>query len=98
MRASILPKTLLEMNLQELRQKLTAFSQEEIAEMLEVTQGYGSKLERQDDILLSKLHSYVEALGGELEIRARFGGREVRVRQFGDVEQLRAALSSKVRR
>jgi hypothetical protein len=34
-----------------------------------VTQGYVSKLERQNDMLLSNLYAYVEALGGEVEIR-----------------------------
>lgn len=62
-------RMLLEMTLQELRQGLTNFSQDDIAEMLHVTQGYVSKLERQNDMLLSNLYAYVEALGGE----ARFG-------------------------
>jgi hypothetical protein len=59
--------------------------------MLEVTQGYISKLERQDDMLLSRLYAYVEALGGEVEIRAKFPEHEVRIKQFRDVEKLKAA-------
>ena len=86
-------RTLLEMTLQELRQNVTSFSQEEIAEILRVTQGYVSKLERQDDMLLSRLYAYVEALGGELEIRAKFPNREVQINQYREVDKLRAALA-----
>lgn len=91
-------RTLLEMTLQELRQNLTNLSQEDIAEMLRVTQGYISKLERQDDMLLSKLYSYVEALGGNVEIRARFPDQEVEIKQFRDVEKLKAALAPKAKK
>lgn len=91
-------RTLLEMTLQELRQNLTNLSQEDIAEMLRVTQGYISKLERQDDMLLSKLYSYVEALGGNVEIRARFPNQEVEIKQFRDVEKLKAALAPKAKK
>ena len=86
-------RTLLEMTLQELRQNVTSLSQEDIAEILRVTQGYISKLERQDDMLLSRLYAYVEALGGELEIRAKFPNREIQINQYREVDKLRAALA-----
>lgn len=91
-------RVLLEMTLQELRQNLTGFSQEDIAEMLEVTQGYVSKLERQDDMLLSRLYAYVEALGGDVEIRVKLPGKEVRLTQFSDVEELEATLARKTKK
>jgi transcriptional regulator with XRE-family HTH domain len=90
-------RMLLEMTLQELRQGITAFSQEDIADMLQVTQGYISKLERQDDMLLSKLYAYVEALGGEVEIRAKFPNQEVRIKQFREIEKLKAALAPRAK-
>ncbi len=90
-------RMLLEMTLQELRQNVANLNQEEIAEILQVTQGYVSKLERQDDMLLSRLYTYVEALGGKVEIRAKFPNREVRVNQFGEVNKLRAALAPKAK-
>ena len=65
-------KTLLEMNLQELRRHVTGLTQAELAELMEVTQGAISQLEGRRDVLLSKLASYVQALGGELELIARF--------------------------
>jgi transcriptional regulator with XRE-family HTH domain len=91
-------RMLLEMTLQELRQDISKFSQEDIAEMLHVTQGYVSKLERQNDMLLSNLYSYVEALGGEVEIRAKFPNQEVRITQFRELEKLKAALAPTAKR
>jgi len=90
-------RQLLEMTLQELRQSVGRISQEDIAEMLRVTQGYVSKLERQDDMLLSRLYAFVEALGGEVEIRAKFPNREVQICQFRDVAKLREALAPRTK-
>jgi transcriptional regulator with XRE-family HTH domain len=91
-------RMLLEMTLQELRQGITELSQEDVAEMLKVTQGYVSKLERQDDMLLSNLYAYVEALGGEVEIRAKFPDEEVQITQFREIEKLKAALAPTAKR
>lgn len=63
-----------------------------------MTQGYVSKLERQDDMLLSNLYAYVEALGGEVEIRAKFPDHEVQIRQFREIEKLKAALAPTAKR
>ena len=57
-------------------------TQKELAEILEVRQSAVSKLEHQDDVLIQTLARYVRALGGELEIRAKFPDREVTLRQF----------------
>jgi transcriptional regulator with XRE-family HTH domain len=89
-------RVLLEMSLQELRQRVGELSQADLAEALQVTQGYISKLERQDDMLVSKLYAYVEALGGEVEIRARFPNKtEVQISQFREIEKLKAVLAPK---
>jgi len=74
--------TLLEMSLQEIRQRVTGITQTELAELMEVTQGAISQLERRHDVLLSKLASYVHALGGELQLIARFPDGDVRITQF----------------
>lgn len=64
-----------------------------------MTQGYVSKLERQDDMLVSKLYAYVEALGGEVEIRARFPNeQEVQINQFEEIEKLKAVLAPKTKK
>jgi transcriptional regulator with XRE-family HTH domain len=85
-------RMLVEMNLQELRQNVANLSQDDLAEILRVTQGYVSKLERQDDMLLSRLYAFVEALGGHVEVLAHFPDREIRIAQFGEISKLREAL------
>jgi hypothetical protein len=66
--------------------------------MSRVTQGYVSKLERQSDMFLSNLYAYVEAPGGEVEIRAKFPDQEVQITQFREIEKLKAALAPTAKR
>ena len=82
-------------SLHELRRTVTSVNQADVAERLAVTQGYVSKLERQDDMLLSKLYAYVEALGGKLEIRATFPGQ---VLQLERLRRSRRVASRKKRK
>lgn len=90
---------LLELNLQELRQHCTELTQEDVAELLDVTQPYVSKFERRGDMLLSTLYSYIRALGGELEIRARVPGHdEVRITQFEHLARLVELTAQKPKR
>lgn len=59
-------------------------SQEVLAERLGARQASVSKLERRSDLHLSTLRAYVEALGGTLEITARFPDGDVRLGSFGE--------------
>jgi transcriptional regulator with XRE-family HTH domain len=68
-------------NLKELRQ----MTQVRLAEVLGVNQGAISKLERRSDMYLSTLRSYIEAMGGQLEIRAVFPDGEIMIEQFGEI-------------
>ena len=61
-------------------------SQEQLANVLHVKQASISKLERRTDMYLSTLRSYIEAMGGELEIVARFPDGAVRIRQLEEIE------------
>jgi DNA-binding transcriptional regulator YiaG len=89
-------RLLLEMDLQELRQHCTELTQEDVAALLEVTQAYISKFERGEDALVSSLYAHIKALGGELELRARFPGRdEVRVTQYEDLGRIHEAMATK---
>jgi len=72
-----------EMTLEELR-KARDFSQEEIAETLEVGQPAVAKLEKRGDMHVSNLRRYIEALGGTLEITARFPDATVVIDNIGD--------------
>jgi transcriptional regulator with XRE-family HTH domain len=67
------------MDLDELR-KARRVTQVELADRLNIQQGNVSRLERRDDMHVSTLREVVEALGGELEITARFpDGQDVRI-------------------
>ena len=44
-----------------------------------------SKIEARADMYVSTLRSYIQAMGGELEIIARFPDGDVRINQFQDV-------------
>ncbi len=71
--------TLEAMPLAELR-KAMGMTQVELAAKLEVAQGNVSKVEHAADMYLTTLRKYVEALGGELRLTARFGGgREIEI-------------------
>jgi hypothetical protein len=54
-------------------------TQTRLAELLEMDQGNVSKLEQRTDMYLSTLRSYVEAMGGNLEIRAVFPDGDVKI-------------------
>ena len=54
-----------------------------LAAELGISQGNTSRLEGRSDVYLSTLRSYVEALGGHLEIAAVFGDERVAVALAG---------------
>jgi DNA-binding XRE family transcriptional regulator len=74
-----------EMPLAELRQARER-SQEELARELKVGQPAVAKLEKRADMYVSNLRRYVEALGGSLEITARFPEGAVNITNFSDLE------------
>lgn len=72
-------------SLRELR-RISEMSQAKIAETLKISQPAVSKIEKQTDMYLSTLRSYVEAMGGELDVIVRLPGRgPVKVRSLEDV-------------
>ena len=72
----------LEYNLVSQLRKDRELTQKELADILEIRQSAVSKLEHQEDIMIQTLGRYVRALGGELEITAKFPDREVKLNQF----------------
>jgi transcriptional regulator with XRE-family HTH domain len=54
-------------------------TQTRLAELMEMDQGNVSRLEQRTDMYLSTLRSYVEAMGGTLEIRAVFPDGDVKI-------------------
>lgn len=67
-----------ELLLSEIRQ-LTGKSQQEVAMTLGMKQPSLSKLENQSDMQISTLRKIIQALGGELEVLARFPRGTVRI-------------------
>jgi len=57
-------------------------SQAALGEILHVEQPAIAKLEKRADMYVSTLRRFIEAMGGELEIVARFPDRAVRIRNF----------------
>ena len=70
-----------ELLLSEVR-RLAGKSQEEVAVTLGMKQPSLSKLEKQTDMQISTLRKIVKALGGELEVLARFPKGTVKIDQF----------------
>jgi transcriptional regulator with XRE-family HTH domain len=54
-------------------------TQVEVAEVMGVTQASLSKLERRSDVKVSTLKAYVESLGGQLVVSAKFRERAVTI-------------------
>lgn len=74
-----------ELPLAELRQA-RHFSQEQLAAELHVKQPAVAKIEKKVDMYISTLRRFINAMGGELEIRAHFPDGDVRINQFEELE------------
>jgi predicted XRE-type DNA-binding protein len=75
---------LAEMPLNELRQA-RGLSQKMLADLLQVQQPSIAKLEKRTDMYLSTLRSHIEAMGGQLEVVARFPDGAVKIRNFSEI-------------
>src|SRR6267154_5237787 len=71
-------KTLANMPLEELRTARN-FTQAHLAKLLGVEQSAVSRMERRTDVYVSTLASFIEAMGGRLEIRAIFPEGQVTI-------------------
>ena len=57
-------------------------TQVNLANVLEVNQGAVSRLEKRTDMYVSTLRSYIQAMGGRLQVKAIFPEGEVEIEQF----------------
>ena len=62
-------------------------SQKHLAEILRINQASVSKLERRTDMYISTLRSFIEAMGGQLEIKAIFPDGAIRISQFEELDE-----------
>ncbi len=72
-----------DMPLHELR-LARGLSQKTLAELLHVQQPAVAKMEKRTDMYLSTLRNHIRAMGGELDIIARFPDGEVRIQNFAE--------------
>ncbi len=78
-----------EMSLQELRKAMSK-TQATVARRLKVRQDSVSKIEMRSDLLLSTLRAYIKAVGGDLELIARFPDRPpIRVKDLSGLSPRR---------
>jgi len=77
-------KTLAEMPLQELR-NARGLSQKMLAEALHIQQPAVAKLEKRTDMYISTLRSHIRAMGGDLEVIAKFPDGSVRIANFSQI-------------
>ena len=81
------------MALDELR-AARALTQEHLSTILGVKQSAVSKLERRADMYVSTLLHFIEAMGGQLEIRAVFPDGDVRITQFQGLDEKKTECRS----
>ena len=62
-------------------------TQTHLAQLLNITQASVSKMEKRTDMYVSTLRSFVQAMGGELEIKAVFPEGSVRIEQFSTLPE-----------
>jgi len=61
-------------------------TQTHLAQLLKITQASVSKMEKRTDMYVSTLRSFIQAMGGELEIKAVFPEGSVRIDQFSNLQ------------
>jgi DNA-binding XRE family transcriptional regulator len=71
-----------EMALAEIR-KLMGMSQAELGKAMGIQQPAVARLEKRQDMHISTLRKAIEALGGQLEIKAVIGDREINLTELG---------------
>ena len=76
---------LAETPLNELRQA-RGLSPKMLAELLHVQQPSIAKMEKRTDMYISTLRSHIEAMGGQLEVIARFPDGSVKISNFAEIE------------
>lgn len=59
-------------------------SQEELAAILQINQASVAKMEKRTDMYVGTVRRFIQAMGGELEIIARFPDREIKIDQFAE--------------
>ncbi len=86
-RSEVMAQAMLaEMPLHELR-LARGLSQKMLADALNVQQPAIAKMEKRADMYISTLRSHIEAMGGQLEVVARFPDGSVKINNFSQLDE-----------
>ena len=72
------------MTLYQLREA-RSLTQVNLAKVLNINQGAVSKMEKRTDMYVSTLRNFIQAMGGQLQVKAIFPEGEVEIEQFEKV-------------
>jgi len=64
-----------------------SLTQVNLAKVLQINQGAVSKMEKRADIYVSTLRNFIQAMGGQLQVKAIFPEGEVEIDQFENVAE-----------
>jgi DNA-binding XRE family transcriptional regulator len=74
------------MTLHQLREA-RSLTQVNLAKVLQINQGAVSKMEKRADMYISTLRNFIQAMGGQLQVKAIFPEGEVQIDQFESVAE-----------
>ncbi len=74
------------MTLHQLREA-RSLTQVNLAKVLQINQGAVSKMEKRADMYVSTLRNFIQAMGGQLQVKAIFPEGEVQIDQFEAVAE-----------
>src|SRR3984957_3344926 len=69
------------------RRQARGLTQVNLAKVLDVNQGAVSRMEKRADMYVSTLRSYIQAMGGQLQVKAIFPEGEVEIDQFESLSE-----------
>ncbi len=74
------------MTLHQLREA-RSLTQVNLARVLQINQGAVSKMEKRADMYVSTLRNFIQAMGGQLQVKAIFPEGEIQIEQFENVAE-----------
>ena len=74
------------MTLHQLREA-RSLTQVNLAKVLQINQGAVSKMEKRADMYVSTLRNFIQAMGGQLQVKAIFPEGEVQIDRFENVAE-----------
>lgn len=80
------------MSLYQLREA-RSLTQVNLARVLNINQGAVSRMEKRADMYVSTLRNFIQAMGGQLQIKAIFPDAEIEIDQFESLPQLPEGLT-----